>query len=211
MVAPTQLVSWKMSFIVDNWRTKITRVNRWWPVSSTVLSSHTGTAGCWPHCSSRRPSQKMFMAMWSIGQMSHEDNLEGSRIGAKWRKMNCHGILITIYLKGLCVSLSCSPLSHLLFDPSASETLTALIEDAHIIHGFKTFPKNQERQEQWSAEQSSSSYLMSEESDRARLWSVAEITQASIKYWWGPDQSRANTRYCYYLTKYDTRHKHTPS
>ena len=47
------------------------------------------------------------------------------------KEMNCHGILITVYS-----SLSCSALIHLLFDPSASETLTALIEDAHIIHGF---------------------------------------------------------------------------
>ena len=72
------------------------------PGHLTILTSHTGTAGCWPHCSSPRPSHKMFMAMWSIGQMSDEDNLEASRIGAKWREMNCHGILITIYSRITC-------------------------------------------------------------------------------------------------------------
>ena len=72
------------------------------PGHLTILTAHTGTAGCWPHCSSPRPSHKMFMAMWSIGQMSDEDNLEASRIGAKWREMNCHGILITVYSRIMC-------------------------------------------------------------------------------------------------------------
>ena len=157
------------------------------PGHLTILTSHTGTAGCWPHCSSPRPSHKMFMAMWSIGQMSDEDNLETSRIGTKWREMNCHGILITVYSR-----IMCKPF---MFSTNSSTLWSLCLWDfdsfnwrcsyhswfLSLFLKIKSIKNNELRE---------ALYLMSEECDRARLWSAAEITQASIKYWWGPDQSK---------------------